>query len=105
MAINRHMFISFYIHLISTEKYIQRRNIHLSFITTVTETMTRELLVNYHGKKLPTQILDTQVHVETITLVISSTIEITPTPSYLTLTVTPTLTQPSTVPVISKIQV
>eukprot|EP00090_Calanus_glacialis_P009843 TRINITY_DN18235_c0_g1_i2.p1 TRINITY_DN18235_c0_g1~~TRINITY_DN18235_c0_g1_i2.p1 ORF type:complete len:329 (+),score=83.17 TRINITY_DN18235_c0_g1_i2:39-989(+) len=74
-----------------------------SFITTVTETMTRELLVNFHGKKLPTQILDTEIHVETVTSVLSSTIEITPTPSYLTLTVTPTVTQPSAVPVISKI--
>ena len=79
------------------------RNIHLSFITTVTETMTRELLVNFHGKKLPTQILDTEIHVETVTSVLSSTIQITPTPSYITLTVTPTVTQPSTVPVISKI--
>jgi len=52
-----------------------------SFLTTVTETLTRELLVNFRGRKLPTQILDVEEKVEEVTSVISKIIEITPTPS------------------------
>jgi len=62
-----------------------------SFLTTVTETLTRELLVNFHGKKLPTQILDVEVQVQNVTSVISSTVEITPTPTWETVTVTTTV--------------
>ena len=43
--------------------------------------MTRELLVNFRGRKLPTQILDVEEKVEEVTSVISKIIEITPTPS------------------------
>merc|ERR1719184_514617 len=81
-----------------------------SFLSTITETLTRELLVNFHGKKLPTQILDVEVKVQTVTSVISSTLEITPTPSWQTLTITKTLPpvspthSPSPAPVISNIQ-
>ena len=65
--------------------------------------MTREVMVNFHGTKLPTKFLDTEVHVKTVTSVVSSTVEITPTPSYLTLTITPTVAQPSDIPVMPKI--
>ena len=55
-------------------------------------------MVNFHGKKLPTQILDTEVKVQNVTSVISRTVEITPTPTWQTLTITTTVLQPPAPP-------
>merc|ERR1711892_756130 len=70
---------------------------------TVTEILTRELLVNFHGTKLATQILDMEVKVETVTSVISSTVEITPTPTWQTFTLTKTASPPTSIPNINLI--
>jgi len=52
-----------------------------SFVTSTTVTLTREIDIMFRGKKIPTQILDTEVQYQTMTSTISRTIEITPTPS------------------------
>ena len=64
-----------------------------SFVTTVTVTLSKEIGIYFHGKRIPTHILDTEVQVQTVTSTISSTVEITPTPTWQTITITPTVTQ------------
>jgi len=64
-----------------------------SFVTTSTVTLTREIGVYFHGKRIPTHILDTEMQVQTVTSTLSRTIQITPTPSWQTMTISPTATQ------------
>jgi len=66
----------------------------ITTITTTTVTLSKEIAIHYHGKRIPTHILETEVQVQTLTSTLSSTIEITPTPTWHTVTITPTITQP-----------
>jgi len=66
----------------------------ITTVTTTTVTLTKEIGIYYHGKRIPTHILDTEVQVQTLTSTLSSTVEITPTPTWQTVTITPTATQP-----------
>jgi len=77
-----------------------------SFVTTSTVTLTREIGVYFHGKRIPTHILDTEIQVQTVTSTLSRTIQITPTPSWQTMTISPTATQtnlPTTTPSVANI--
>ena len=56
--------------------------------------LTREIVIHYHGKRIPTHILETDIQVQTVTSTRSSIVEITPTPTWQTITITPTVTQP-----------
>lgn len=67
----------------------------LSFTTTVTKNITQEINIFLHGRKIPTHIIETKVEVETSSSVVSSTIKVTPTPTWQTITVTPTVTPPT----------
>ena len=67
---------------------------YFSFVTTTTVTVSREIGIYFHGRRIPTHILDTEVHVQTVTSSLSSTVEITPTPTWKTITLTPTITHP-----------
>jgi len=66
-----------------------------SFATTTTVTLTREIGIYFHGKRIPTHILDTEVQVQTVTSTLSTTVEITPTPTWQFITITPTVTPSS----------
>jgi len=65
-----------------------------SFITTSTVTVSKEIGIYYHGKRIPTHILETETQVQTVTSTMSSVLEITPSPIWETVTVTPTVTLP-----------
>lgn len=69
-----------------------------SFITTTTLTVSKEIGIYYHGKRIPTHIVDTEVEVQTVTSTMSTTMQITPTPTWKTITITPTVTTPSSTP-------
>merc|ERR1719278_558261 len=66
----------------------------ISFTTTVTKNITNELILNFNGRKVPTHIVEQSVVVKTSSSVVSTTIEITPTPTWQTIIVTPTATPP-----------
>ena len=72
----------------------------LTSVTVLTLTHTQELIVNFHGRRIPTQLLEEEEVTSTVTSVVSSTIEITPTPSwqFVTITPTPTLTESVVIP-------
>ena len=63
-------------------------------MTTVTVTLTKEIGIYFHGKRIPTHILDTEVQVQTATSTLSRVVEITPTPTWQTITITPAVTLP-----------
>jgi hypothetical protein len=67
---------------------------YFSFFTTSTVTLTREIAIFYRGNRIPTHILDTEVQVQTVTSTLSRTVEITPTPTWQTITITPIVTRP-----------
>ena len=69
----------------------------LSSVTVVTVTHTRELVVNFHGRKIPTQLLEEEVVTSTVEEMLTSTVEITPTPYWEYVTVTPSATETETV--------
>jgi len=66
----------------------------ISFTTTVTKNITNELILNFNGRKVPTHIVEQSEVVKTSSSVVSTTIEITPTPTWQTIIVTPTATPP-----------
>jgi len=66
----------------------------ISFTTTLTKNITNELILNFNGRKVPTHIVEQSEVVKTSSSVISTTIEITPTPTWQTIIVTPTATPP-----------
>jgi len=66
----------------------------ISFTTTVTKNITNELILNFNGRKVPTHIVEQSKVVKTSSSVVSTTIEITPTPTWQTIIVTPTATPP-----------
>merc|ERR1719278_2128308 len=66
----------------------------ISFTTTVTKNITNELILNFNGRKGPTHIVEQSEVVKTSRSVVSTTIEITPTPTWQTIIVTPTATPP-----------
>ena len=55
-------------------------------------THTTDLVVHYHGRPIPTQLLEEEVVTTTVTSTMSSTIEITPTPTWTFITITQTST-------------
>merc|ERR1711953_768979 len=66
----------------------------ISFTTTVTKNITNELILNFNGRKVPTHIVEQSEVVKTSSSMVSTTIEITPTPTWQTIIVTPTATPP-----------
>ena len=64
---------------------------YFSSVDTVTVTHTKELVVHFHGRAIPTEYHETEVVTTTLTSTHASTVTITPTPTwtYLTLTQTP----------------
>jgi len=66
----------------------------ISFTTTITKNITNELILNFNGRKVPTHIVEQSEVVKTSSSVVSTTIEITPTPTWQTIIVTPTATPP-----------
>merc|ERR1719350_157250 len=66
----------------------------ISFTTTVTKNITNELILNFNGRKVPTHIVEQSEVVKTLSSMVSTTIEITPTPTWQTIIVTPTATPP-----------
>ena len=66
----------------------------ISFTTTLTKNITNELILNFNGRKVPTHIVEQSEVVKTSSSVVSTTIEITPTPTWQTIIVTPTATPP-----------
>ena len=63
-------------------------------MTTSTVTLTTEIGVYFHGKRKLTPIVDTEVHVQTVISTFTRTTEITPTPTWQTVTITPTVAPP-----------
>merc|ERR1719430_1317724 len=66
----------------------------ISFTTAITKNITNELILNFNGRKVPTHIVEQSEVVKTSSSVVSTTIEITPTPTWQTIIVTPTATPP-----------
>ena len=66
----------------------------ISFTTTITKNITNELILNFNGRKVPTHIVEQSEVVKTSSSLVSTTIEITPTPTWQTIIVTPTATPP-----------
>jgi len=66
----------------------------ISFMTTITKNITNELILNFNGRKVPTHIVEQSEVVKTSSSLVSTTIEITPTPTWQTIIVTPTTTPP-----------
>merc|ERR1712088_621806 len=66
----------------------------ISFTTTVTKNITNELILNFNGRKVPTHIVEQSEVVKTSSSMVSTTVEITPTPTWQTIIVTPTATPP-----------
>ena len=66
----------------------------ISFTTTITKNITNELILNFNGRKVPTHIVEQSEVVKTSSSLVSTTIEITPTPTWQTIIVAPTATPP-----------
>merc|ERR1719209_1780616 len=66
----------------------------ISFTTTITKNITNELILNFNGRKVPTHTVEQSEVVKTSSSLVSTTIEITPTPTWQTIIVTPTATPP-----------
>jgi len=66
----------------------------ISYTTTVTKNITNELILNFNGRKVPTHIVEQSEVVKISSSLVSTTIEITPTPTWQTIIVTPTATAP-----------
>merc|ERR1719278_1644520 len=66
----------------------------ISFMTTITKNITNELILNFNGRKVPTHIVEQSEVVKTSSSLVSTTIEITPTPTWQTIEITPTTTPP-----------
>jgi len=64
-----------------------------SHTTTVTNNVTKEIGIHFHGRKIVTHVIETSVEVKTTHTTLSSTVTVTPTPSwsYYTVTHTPTV--------------
>ena len=54
----------------------------ISFTTTITKNITNELILNFNGRKVPTHIVEQSEVVKTSSSLVSTTIEITPTPTW-----------------------
>ena len=70
----------------------------VSFTTTVTQNISKEIGIYFGGRRIPTHVIEQVLVVQTSSSVLSTTMEITPTPTWQTITVTPTVTVPPTPP-------
>ena len=66
----------------------------VTYVTTVTKNVTQDLVINFAGRKIATSIVEKEVVVSTTSSILSTTIEITPTPTWQTITITSTPTPP-----------
>jgi len=69
-----------------------------SFLTSVTVNISKELEILFVGKTITTHVVEQEVQVETILSTEVRTIEVTPTPTWQTITVTPTVVSTSLPP-------
>ena len=84
-------------HLVTPTPTVSTILSSLTEVTVLTVTHTQELVVNFHGRKINTQLLEEEEVTSTVTTVVSSTVEITPAPSWQFVTITPTPTQAESV--------
>ena len=87
-------------HLVTPTPTVETILSSLTEVTVLTLTHTQELVVNFHGRRIPTQLLEDEEVTSTVTTVVSSTVEITPSPSweFVTITPTPTVTESEVIP-------
>ena len=87
-------------HLVTPTPTVETILSSLTEVTVLTLTHTQELVVNFHGRRIPTQLLEEEEVTSTVTTVVSSTVEITPSPSweFVTITPTPTVTESEVIP-------
>jgi hypothetical protein len=77
----------------------------VSFTTTVTKNITQDLDIFLNGRRLATHVVEQEVVVHTSTSLVSTTMEITPTPTWQTIIVTPTAPPPTPAPTPAPIDV
>ena len=87
-------------HLVTPTPTVSTILSSLTSVTVLTVTHTQDLVVNFHGRKINTQLLEEEEVTSTVTTVVSSTLEITPAPSwqFVTITPTPTLAESVVIP-------
>lgn len=87
-------------HLVTPTPTVETILSSLTSVTVLTVTHTQELVVNFHGRRIPTQLLEEEEVTSTVRTVVSSTVEITPTPfwEFVTITPTPTVTESLVIP-------